>query len=242
MSSSTLSDIRQIPPVTRFLSGSLLGVSMLYMLEIVSHNALIYHFHTALQSYQIWRLYTSFFVGSGGLFFLFELLMLYHTSNQLESGYDSADLAWQLFFACVAIMVPSHLLATTVFLHPLIHCIAYLLSARTPADESLSSYGFITLPAKYLPHAMLFIELLIGGREAVFRALVGVAVGYAWWRIVWGSEKGAGWARAPKWAKNLGSRVMNGCEKVADGIAKVFQCCRRGDDHNWGSGQTLLNA
>ncbi|SJL17776.1 uncharacterized protein ARMOST_21338 [Armillaria ostoyae] len=168
-----------------------------------------------------------------------------HTSNQLESGYDSADFAWQLFFACVAIMVPSHLLATTIFLHPLIHCIAYLLSARTPADESLSSYGFITLPAKYLPHAMLFIELLIGGRAAVFQALVGVAVGYVWWRIVWGTEKGATWARAPKWAKNFGSRVMNGCEKVADGIAKVFQCCRRGgsgNDHNWGSGQTLLNA
>ncbi|PBK98866.1 DER1-domain-containing protein [Armillaria gallica] len=225
MSSSILSDIRRIPPVTRFLTGSLLGVSMLYMLEIVWQNSLIYRFHEVLQSYQIWRLYTSFFVGSPGLFFLFELLMLYYTANQLESGYDSPDLAWQLFFACIAIMVPCHLLATTIFLHPLMHCLVYLLSARTPAGENLSCYGFITLPAKYAPHAMLLIELLIGGREALFRALVGVAVGYVWWRIVWGSEKDAAWARAPTWAKNLGSKVMN-----------------VGNGHTWGSGQTLSDA
>ncbi|KAK0185062.1 Der1-like family-domain-containing protein [Armillaria mellea] len=241
--SSILSDIRRIPPVTRFLSGSLLCVSMLYILEIVSYNGLIYRFRTALRNYQVWRLYTSFFVGSSGLFFLFELLMLYHTSNQLESGYDSADLAWQLFFACIAIMVPSHLLATTVFLHPLMHCIAYLLSARTPAGESLSVYGFISLPAMYLPPAMLLIEVLIGGREAALRALVGVAVGYVWWRVVWGSEKGAAWTRAPTWAKNIGSRAMSGCERVVDGITR---CCRRpggsGGDHSWGSGQTLANA
>ncbi|KAK0207693.1 Der1-like family-domain-containing protein [Armillaria fumosa] len=248
--SSRLSDIRRIPPVTGFLSGSLLGVSMLYMLEIVSHNALIYRFRTAVQEYQVWRLYTSFFVGSPGLFFIFELLMLYHTSNQLESGYDSADLAWQLFFACIAIMVPSHFLGTTVFLHPLMLCIAYLLSARTPPGESLSCYGLITLPAMYLPHAMLLIEVLMGGRDAVFRALVGVAVGYVWARVVCSNEKGASWARAPKWAKNSGSRVMNGCEKVVDGVASVFRCCQRrgasgggsGSDHNWGSGQTLVNA
>ncbi|KAK0488495.1 Der1-like family-domain-containing protein [Armillaria novae-zelandiae] len=262
--SSILSDIRRIPPVTRFLSGSLLGVSVLYMLEIVSRNVLIYRFHTVLQSYQVWRFYTSFFVGNSNLFFLFELLMLYNTSSQLESGYDSADLAWQLFFACAAIMVlllsarlnspehpqvPSHFLATTVFLHPLMHCIAYLLSARTPVGESLSCY-FITLPARYLPHAMLLIEILTGGREAVFQALVGVAVGYLWWRAVWGSEKGAAWARAPKWAKNSGSGVVNGCEKAVDGIASVFRCCQRrsalgggsGNDHNWGSGQALENA
>ncbi len=105
------------------------------------------------------------------------------------------------------------------------HCIVYLLSARTPAGENLSLYGFITLPAKYAPHVMLLIELLIGGREALFRALIGVAVGYVWWRIVWGSEKDAAWARAPTWAKNLGSRVMNAS-----------------NGHTWGSGQTLSDA
>ncbi len=53
MSSTILSDIRQIPPVTRFLTGSLLGVSMLYMLEIVWQNALVYRFHEVLYSYQV---------------------------------------------------------------------------------------------------------------------------------------------------------------------------------------------
>ncbi|KAK0444716.1 Der1-like family-domain-containing protein [Armillaria borealis] len=243
MSSSILSDIRRIPPVTRFLSGSLLGVSMLYMLEIVSHSALIYRFHAVLQSYQVWRLYTSFFVGSGGLFFLFELLMLYHTSNQLESGYDSADLAWQLFFACVAIMVPSHLLATMIFLHPLIHCIAYLLSARTPADESLSSYGFITLPAKYLPHCHAIHRATHRWSGSCLSSTCRCRPsGTAGGELSGVARRVLDGQKAPKWSKNLGSRVMNGCEKVADGIAKVFQCCRRGDDHNWGSGQALLNA
>lgn len=238
--------------MTRFLSGSLLGVSMLYMLEIVSHYTLVHQIYAVIQDYQVWRIYTCFFIGSSGLFFLFELLMLYHTSNRLESGYDSADLGWQLFFACIAIMVPSHFLRTTVLLHPLMLCLAYLLSARTPAGECLSCYGFVTLPAPYLPHAMLLIEVLIGGREALFQALVGVAVGYVWARVVCGGEKGgsSSWARAPTWAKNSGSRVVNGCEKVVDGFASVFGCCQRrdasgggsGNDHTWGSGQTLVNA
>ncbi|KAF7338771.1 Derlin [Mycena sanguinolenta] len=108
--SELLAEIRKIPPVTRFVCGSFLGVSLSVMGGLVSGYKVIYTYKYAFEQLQIWRIYTSFFLGSSGINYIFELVMLYRTMDQLESGPfagRSADLAWQLFAAGVGIMIAS---------------------------------------------------------------------------------------------------------------------------------------
>ncbi|KAK0232038.1 Der1-like family-domain-containing protein [Armillaria nabsnona] len=257
MADSILTEIRKIPPVTRFLTTSLLGVTIPYLLGIISPYTLLYHRDSVLQKLQIWRLYTSFFIGSSGINFIFELAMLYQTSNQLEATFDSADLTWQLFFACIAINVASHPLGASIFLRPLMHCLTYISSARAPPGAQSSFFGLLTIPVVYVPYTMLAVEFLMGGPAAAGRAVVGTVVGHLWWWRVWsaGDAQGAAWARAPRWVKDLvGSRTVSGGSGSASGV-HVYPPRTRGGasgsgtgsssgisrGYNWGSGQRLGN-
>ncbi|KAJ7434427.1 hypothetical protein B0H11DRAFT_733754 [Mycena galericulata] len=57
-------EIRKIPPVTRFLLISLLGVSLPVFMNVVPAYKVIYHYELVFKQLQIWRLYTTFFLGS----------------------------------------------------------------------------------------------------------------------------------------------------------------------------------
>ncbi|KAF8059571.1 hypothetical protein FPV67DRAFT_361558 [Lyophyllum atratum] len=136
--------------------------------------SLIYTHDLAFKKLQIWRLYTSIFLASSGINFIFDMVILYRSGKQLESGpYSrrSADLAWQLLFACVSIIVrrshpksnllphnnPSSLNLETVdkrplgiqlFFRPLLVCLAYLSSSLAPRGAKTSLMGLIAFPAE----------------------------------------------------------------------------------------------
>uniref|UniRef100_A0A0W0FSV5 Derlin n=1 Tax=Moniliophthora roreri TaxID=221103 RepID=A0A0W0FSV5_MONRR len=68
---SVLSKLRNIPPVTRFLTLSLIGITGTSLLNLVSAYKLIYVQRFVFSKFEFWRLYTSFFLGSYGVTLLF---------------------------------------------------------------------------------------------------------------------------------------------------------------------------
>ncbi|KAJ3490528.1 hypothetical protein NLJ89_g11425 [Agrocybe chaxingu] len=103
-----MDEIRKIPPVTRLLVGSSLAVTVGSILKFVNPYYVLFAPELVFsRKLQLWRLYTSFFLGSGGLQYIFELVMLYQTANDLESrsyAHRSSDLAWQLLWSSAAIV------------------------------------------------------------------------------------------------------------------------------------------
>ncbi|KAG6917301.1 hypothetical protein DXG01_003142 [Tephrocybe rancida] len=138
--------------------------------------------------------------------------MLYRNADQLESGpYSrrSADLAYQLLFACGSIIVATVPLKGMIFFHPLLVCLVYLSSSLAPLGAQTSLLGLITFPVKYLPYSIIAMDLLMAGPAAAAHAVAGAVVGHFWWWGVWGSQPGSrggvlqAHASAPAWMRNL---------------------------------------
>ncbi|KIK28227.1 hypothetical protein PISMIDRAFT_607826 [Pisolithus microcarpus 441] len=103
-----VAEVQKISPVTRFLLGSSIGVTLAARLNIVSPYNLVFLKEHVTRHFELWRLHTSMFLGSMQFDYIFELAMLYRNSNSLETMYyqgRSSDYAWQLVFACLAIIV-----------------------------------------------------------------------------------------------------------------------------------------
>ncbi|KAI3601131.1 sor protein [Moniliophthora roreri] len=73
---SVLSKLRNIPPVTRFLTLSLLILTTTTRLNLLSASQLAYEQSLVFSKFELWRLYTSFFLGSPRLAFIFEAIVL----------------------------------------------------------------------------------------------------------------------------------------------------------------------
>ncbi|GLB38768.1 hypothetical protein LshimejAT787_0506330 [Lyophyllum shimeji] len=205
-------ELRKIPPVTRFLCASSLAVTIPALMHIVSPYKLIYTHELVFKKLQLWRLYTSFFLGGSGINYIFDLVMLYRTAEQLETGpyhRRSADLAYQLLFACGSIILATQPLNGMLFFRPLLVCLVYLSSTLAPLGAQTSLMGLITFPVKYLPYTFIAMDLLMGGPGYAVQAVAGAAVGHLWWWGVWGAQPGARggvlepYARAPQWMRNL---------------------------------------
>ncbi|KAI0646556.1 hypothetical protein C8Q79DRAFT_909308 [Trametes meyenii] len=73
---SFMDEIRKIPPVTRFLCGSTLGVTLPVLLQIVSPYKVLFVKELVTQKFEVWRAFTSFFIGGSGINFVFDIAML----------------------------------------------------------------------------------------------------------------------------------------------------------------------
>jgi len=209
---SFLAEVRKIPPVTRFLCGSTLAVTVPLLMKIANGYKLIYTYDLVFRKMQLWRLYTSFFMGSSGINFLFDMIMLYRAADQLENGSylrRSADFAYQLLFASGSIIVATSPLQSMIFFRPLLMCLVYLSSNLAPLGAQTSFMGLITFPVKYLPYTIIGMDLLMGGPGYAAQSIAGAAVGHLWWWGVWGSEPGSRggllspYGVAPSWFRNL---------------------------------------
>ncbi|KAJ7574388.1 Der1-like family-domain-containing protein [Mycena floridula] len=259
-----VTEIRKIPVVTRCICLSFFVVSMAVFMNLFA--PVHYHFQLVFYKFQIWRLYTSFFVGTRNIGYIFEMAMLYRAANEIESGpysRKSADLAWQLFVACALIIVTSIPVQPGygLFFRPLLHCLVYLSSALAPVGSTTSLYGLITIPVAYWPYVMLLFELLTGGPYLVAMCLPGTLVGHLWWWGVWGSDVGGRGgvlvelSRAPVWlAEYMGDTqpppgAGPGAGRGANAGGGVTVIPPRhvqnqqatGGTYNWGSGNRLGN-
>ncbi|KAL4078123.1 Der1-like family-domain-containing protein [Scleroderma yunnanense] len=248
-----LAEIQKIPPVTRFLVGSSVGVTLSAALNLVSPYSLIYIHQLVTKRWELWRLYTSFFLGSMRLDYVFELAMLYRNSNNLEAMYyegRSSDYAWQLFIACMTIVLANRPLNSWDHHRPLFHTLTYLTCALAPPGSQTSVMGLITLPVTYFPYAMLGMDLLTNGMDSAAQSVSGMVVGHLWWWLVWGAGTGAGergllasYARAPRWLRNIfGEREgTRGSHRAGYHVVppRTRDSSSRSTGHRWGTGHTL---
>jgi len=256
-----IAEIKKIPPVTRFVCGSSLGVTLSVLVNAVAPYSVLFTKDLVLKKFQLWRLYTAFFLGGGGLNYIFEFIMLYRTINDLETRsyfLRSADLAWQLIWACGAIILATLPLRTYIFTRPLLVCLIYIYSALAPPGSMTSIMGLITVPVQYYPYIMIAFDLLMAGPQAAGQSVAGAVVGHAWWWTVWGGELGSqgllgNYARAPQWLCDLfGQTGQAGPPPAAGGTAAGLaragvqvtaprQAAPAGNPtgHMWGSGRRL---
>uniref|UniRef100_A0A0W0FZ11 Derlin n=1 Tax=Moniliophthora roreri TaxID=221103 RepID=A0A0W0FZ11_MONRR len=195
---SILAELRKIPPVTRFLAISLIGITGTSLLNLVSAYKLIYVQRFVFSKFELWRLYTSFFLGSGGISFIFEDDYAILESLSEPYGRKSGDLAWQLFLAAVAIIPASYPVKSMVFFRPLLLCIIYLSSMLAPPGAQTSLFGLVTIPVQYMPFVMLGMDPLSGGPGFAAQSLPGAAIGHLWWCGVWKARTLEDMGRAQK--------------------------------------------
>ena len=137
--------------------------------------------------------------------------------------------------------------------HAFLYCLTYLMCALSPPGAQTSVMGLVTIPVKYLPYALLAINV-INGRAS--ESVTGMIVGHLWWWLVWGAGTGAGaveqgrfasLALAPRWLRDwFGER--EGEHRAANREGYQVHAPRQGAEqaaaprttgHNWGSGQRL---
>jgi len=250
-----MDEIRKIPPVTRTLVGSTVVVSIPVMLQLVSPYKILFVWKL-VKGGQLWRIPTSFFFGGTGFGFIFDLVMLYRSSNTLESVWysrRSADYAWQLTLACTAILGLNIPLNTYVHYRALLSCITYLGSRLNP-DAMVSILGLLTVKAIYFPFALLAMDLIQAGPQAAMVSLTGVMVGHLWYILEWqergptrpGGGRGAVLGSAPGWLQRLLGRESEPAGGDARPYGSAFN--PRGTTsanvsaaggHSWGRGQRL---
>jgi len=255
-----IAEIKKIPPVTRFVCGSSLAVTLSVLMGAVAPYSVLFVKDYVFKKYQVWRLYTAFFLGGGGFNYIFEFIMLYRAMNDLETrSYSgrSADLAWQVMWACAGIVAATWPLNCFVFTKPFLTCLIYIYSSLAPPGAMTSIMGLITLPIKYYPYVMIGLDLLMAGPQVAAQSVAGAVVGHAWWWSVWGGELGSqgvlsSYARAPQWMRNLlgetGTRPPPAAGGTAAGLAQSgihVSTSRQATQsttstgHTWGSGRRL---
>ena len=82
----------------------------------------------------------SFLFGSKGINLLFETMMLYRHSNELESGHflsNTADMVWGLLCVGAGIIGLNYPFGTPVFFQPFLIALTYLVSRPSPLLVSL---------------------------------------------------------------------------------------------------------
>ncbi|KIJ63108.1 hypothetical protein HYDPIDRAFT_92907 [Hydnomerulius pinastri MD-312] len=257
--SEIVAELKKIPPVTRFLVASSLGITIPAILQLVSPYKLLFVTPLIVKQWELWRLHTSFFLGSMRIEYIFELVMLYRNSNSLESQHyerRSSDYAWQLFLASIGIIAFNRPLGSYSHNRALLHTLTYVMCALSPPGAQTSVMGLLTIPIAYFPYALLGMDLLMGGIGVAAQGVSGMIVGHIWWWLVWGAGTGPGgvetgrfasWGRAPRWLRNWFGEREGANAGSSRGGYQAFAPRQRAEQtaggrttgYNWGGGQRL---
>lgn len=155
-----------IPPVTRTIFMTMFTCTLLSGLGVLPVNLFLLEWYPITSKFQIWRLlFTFFHLGRLGLAFLIRMYFLYTYSQQLEIGTffgRPANYAWFLTLISAFVIAISTVLNTYInggaWLIAIIH-----LWGRHADNVTVTMYGFIQIPAKYLSLTMLVLDVIITG-------------------------------------------------------------------------------
>lgn len=158
-----------IPPVTRTLFLAMFVCTLLSGLGILPLEMFLLQWPYIVGKLQIWRaLFTFLHMGRLGLAFLIRIYFLFVYSKQLEIGVffgRPANYAWFLTFVSIFTLVFSTLFPSFINGGGLLTAIIHLWG-RHATNVTVSLYGFIQIPAKYLSLAMIGLDIIISGGVA----------------------------------------------------------------------------
>ncbi|SGY21890.1 BQ5605_C016g08289 [Microbotryum silenes-dioicae] len=178
-----MDEIRKIPPVTRTLVGGVLAVTLPCLLQLLSPYKVIYVQALVFQKFELWRLVTSFLYGGSGLPLLFDTFMLFRGLNDLEESHfqrRTADFVWALIIIAGGVMGTNYPLRTMVFFRPFLLAVTHLW-AQTNAQNRVSLFGIINLPAPYFPFALILLDLVQAGPSLAIQSATGVVAAHAYY-------------------------------------------------------------
>lgn len=155
-----------IPPVTRTLFISMFSCTVLSGLGLLPIHPFILSWQMIAKGFQIWRLPLSFLhMGRLGIGFLIRMYFLFTYSKQLEVGFffgRPANYSWFIAIIVMCVSFGSLFLPSPVNGSALLTAIIHLWG-RYATSVTVSLYGFLSIPAKYLSLSLVFIDLIRTG-------------------------------------------------------------------------------
>ncbi|GAA5967546.1 hypothetical protein JCM11641_005690 [Rhodosporidiobolus odoratus] len=180
-----MDEIRKIPPFTRTVVGGVLAATLPCLLQVLSPYRLAFLPHRIAANWELQRIVTPFLFGGGGLPLVFNMIMLYRSLNELETGHFGsrlAEMTWAFVLICGGIIGLNTPLGTPFLFNPFLMAITHLWAQANPTSR-VSLYGILTIPAVYFPFALLGMDLLNGGPPAVLVSVTGIVAAHAYWFI-----------------------------------------------------------
>lgn len=164
-------EIKKIAPTTRFIALSSIGVSL------ISFIAPAYvGMHTKLVFPQLWRLYTGFFILPRSISAIFDFVILYRTSSDLEgSGTSTAGAvyAWNRIVDATLILLLNIPINAFSLFRPLFVSIIYTQSLISP-NATVNLFGLVSIPHYAYPYVILLIDMVSAGPVSVLISLTGI--------------------------------------------------------------------
>lgn len=159
-----------IPPVTRTLFLTIFSFTLLSGLGLLPLHLFILEYPFIYRKLQLWRLvFTFFHLGRLGLAFLIRMYFLFTYSKQLEIGVffgRPANYAWFLTIVSLTVLSLSLLIPSYINGGALLIAIIHLWG-RHATNVTVTMYGFIQIPAKYLSLTMLALDVVISGNVSM---------------------------------------------------------------------------
>lgn len=158
--------IMDIPPVTRTIFIAMFSCTLLSGLQVLPPALFLLEWTEVFRKFQIWRMFFTFcHLGRLGLTFLIRMYFLFTYSKQLEIGTffgRPANYAWFLALVSTFVLAMTALIPSYVNGGALLIAIIHLWG-RHAVNLTVTMYGFIQIPAKYLSLAMLCLDIIING-------------------------------------------------------------------------------
>ncbi|ORM41812.1 Derlin-2.2 [Babesia sp. Xinjiang] len=170
-----------IPYMTRMYISTSLCLMVMCSLDIISPLNL-YMSWTMILNGEIWRLFTCFvYFGSFGMNFFWNVYVLVHYCSSLESvtmHNRPADFLWMLICAAVMVLGLSQFFRQNIFYGgSMINILTYIWGRKNP--YSRVGILFLSVPAVYLPWAMLILSYFAG--YVVTDHVLGIIVGHTYY-------------------------------------------------------------
>lgn len=191
-----MDEINKIPPVTRYMLGATGAITLPCILAITSPTPFVLYWPWIISRFHIHRIFTSFFYGGSGLKLLFDVFLLYRNSSDLELnhfGRRTADYTWSLLVMGSVILAANYPLGSAVLFGPLLNALVYVWARANPTS-SVSFFGMVNCPSRWLPYVYIGLDLLQGGPPAAIQSSTGLLAGYVYWLLdqVLPAQRGAG--------------------------------------------------
>jgi Derlin-2/3 len=168
--------IGYIPPVTKYIAGSALLITVLCTLHFIEEADLFFDVDQILEKHEIWRVFTSFlYFGTFSFSTFLHLLTLFHHTKTLEVMIfhgQISEFIWFLFICWSMNLLIAPYFNLIFLSESLFMCIMYLLSKRN-REGRIALLGLpIVIPNSFLPYLFLAFgiekEKLVGMAIAHF--------------------------------------------------------------------------
>ncbi|KAM3072007.1 hypothetical protein ACMFMG_008473 [Clarireedia jacksonii] len=158
------------PPISRTLAAGALTLSVLVYTRMLPGYYVVFYLASLLKfPPQLWRLLTPFLITGPDLGILFDTYFLYTYGSKLETASprfsQPGDFLTYVLFVCATILGLNVLITGgVVFTSALVLAFAY---TSTQDDRGMKATFFvITIPAQWVPYAMLLMTFIMAGPSA----------------------------------------------------------------------------